>query len=343
VRKSWFLLVALSSAGVAGAQVTQHTGTPPNATHFLDFDSPFVASGPIAGTSNVFTAAGIASVAQFGATWTISGDTITAGSNGSGQSLVVQSNVGGTLSVAGIGQPLSNSGTGGGFDIVLASDATEFGVLFIDQINFNYTVELLDNGISLAINQFNYGGSFPAPPHYWTGPAPFDQIKITFLSSIGVGIDNFAFDGGGAPTSYCTAGTSTNGCTPAMAASAQPSASQANPCALSASGVEGQKTGLFFYGIDNTGFTPSSWGLGTSFLCVKAPTQRTTTQATGGTAGSCDGSLSLDWNAWQLANPTALGNPWLAGEKVYVQGWYRDPPAPKTTNLTDALEMTYVP
>jgi hypothetical protein len=145
------------------------------------------------------------------------------------------------------------------------------------------------------------------------------------------------------PTVYCTAGTSTNGCVPAISASAQPSASLATPCTISVANVEGQKQGLVFYGLDQTGFTPAQWGAGSSFLCVKSPTQRTTPGATGGTLNGCDGALSVDWNAFQLANPTALGNPFAAGAKVYAQGWYRDPPASKTTNLSDAIELTCTP
>jgi hypothetical protein len=145
------------------------------------------------------------------------------------------------------------------------------------------------------------------------------------------------------PTNYCTAGTSTHGCTPSIGASQQPSVAFANPCTVTVSGLEGQKQSLVFYGLDNTGFTPVQWGMGASFLCVKAPTQRTPNQFAGGTVDLCNGSLALDWNAFQTANPTALGNPWMAGEKVYLQGWYRDPPSPKTTNLSDALELTYQP
>jgi hypothetical protein len=57
----------------------------------------------------------------------------------------------------------------------------------------------------------------------------------------------------------------------------------------------------------------------------------------------CDGSFSLNWDAYQAANPAALGQPWAVGSQVFVQAWFRDPPAPKTTNLSNALEMTYVP
>ena len=54
-------------------------------------------------------------------------------------------------------------------------------------------------------------------------------------------------------------------------------------------------------------------------------------------------SFALDWNAFQSANPSALGHPWTAGSKAEVQAWYRDPPASKTTNLSNAVELTYSP
>ena len=76
---------------------------------------------------------------------------------------------------------------------------------------------------------------------------------------------------------------------------------------------------------------------------MKPPAQRTAIQSSGGTLNLCNGSYVLDWNAYQIANPFALGNPWSVDTKVYVQSWFRDPPAPKSTNLSNALEMTYVP
>ena len=145
------------------------------------------------------------------------------------------------------------------------------------------------------------------------------------------------------PVNFCTAGTSSNGCIPILSASANPNVALSNNCLLSASNLEGQKTGLLFYGINNSGFVPQTWGSGTSFLCVKAPTQRTTTQPTGGIAGLCDGSMMLDFGAFQLSNPGSLGQPFAVGNKVYAQAWYRDPPAPKTTNLSNGVELTFVP
>lgn len=143
-----------------------------------------------------------------------------------------------------------------------------------------------------------------------------------------------------APVAYCTAGTTTNGCAAAISANANPSVSLANACNISVTNVEGQKSGLIFYSI--TGQAAVAWNA-SSFLCVKAPTQRTGTQTSGGTVNTCTGSLSLDWNAFQTANPGSLGNPWSAGDTVQVQAWFRDPPAGKATNLSNAVEMTYLP
>jgi hypothetical protein len=141
------------------------------------------------------------------------------------------------------------------------------------------------------------------------------------------------FDTPAGPIGYCTAGTTTNGCNALISASANPSASLATACTLTVANVEGQKVGLVFYSV--SGLNNAPWN-GSSFLCVKAPTQRTAAQNAGGIVGACDGQLVLDWNAYQSSNPGALGNPFAAGMKVWAQGWFRDPPAPGTTNLSNA-------
>ncbi len=141
---------------------------------------------------------------------------------------------------------------------------------------------------------------------------------------------------------YCTAGTSTNGCNASISASGPPSAALASACTLSVANVEGQKLGLILYGVSGSLALP--WGAGSSsFLCVKPPTQRTATQNSGGSFGACNGAFSLDWNAYFAANPLALGSPFSVGAKVHAQGWHRDPPAPKSTNLSNGLELTVAP
>jgi hypothetical protein len=71
--------------------------------------------------------------------------------------------------------------------------------------------------------------------------------------------------------------------------------------------------------------------------------ERTGVQNSGGVSGTCTGTMTLNWNAYQLANIGATGQPWAATNKAYVQGWFRDPPACKTTFLSEALELTYLP
>jgi len=144
-----------------------------------------------------------------------------------------------------------------------------------------------------------------------------------------------------APVAYCTSGTTTNGCVATMSATGTPTAGAASGFTLSASNVEGQKSGLIFYGIN--GQQAVQWGSGSSFLCVKAPTQRLPSQVTGGTASACDGSLSNDFLAFLSATPTALGAPGTAGQTFHAQAWFRDPPAPKTTNLSNGLEFVLCP
>jgi hypothetical protein len=141
---------------------------------------------------------------------------------------------------------------------------------------------------------------------------------------------------------YCTAGTTTNGCTPSMAAVGTPSLSVGpGGFVVQCNGVEGQKQGIIFYGV--TGPLATSWGTSSSFLCVKSPQQRTGTQFTGGNFAVCDGTLQLDLFAYTAANPGALGLPFSNGSKIWLQGWFRDPPSPKTTMMSDALEVTFVP
>jgi hypothetical protein len=145
------------------------------------------------------------------------------------------------------------------------------------------------------------------------------------------------------PVSYCTSGTTTNGCNAQIAASAQPSASFASPCTITVSDVEGQRTGIVFYGLQAL---PQQWcgvGVGTSFLCVKPPTQRSFPQNSNGANNSCGGQLTLDWNSFQQAFPGSLGAPWSSGDKAYVQAWFRDPASCRTTSLSNGLELTYKP
>lgn len=144
-------------------------------------------------------------------------------------------------------------------------------------------------------------------------------------------------------TTYCTAGTTTNGCVPSMSINGVASGTSALPAMLTASGVEGQKSGLIFVGLQQQALP---WAPGSSsFFCVKTPTVRLPpAQNSGGTAGLCDGTIAADINAYvQSTSGTLLGQPVAAGLTFNSQGWFRDPPAPKATNLTNGLNVVFCP
>jgi hypothetical protein len=76
---------------------------------------------------------------------------------------------------------------------------------------------------------------------------------------------------------------------------------------------------------------------------VKLPLQRTPPQNSAGTIGACDGTLQLDWNAFVQTHPNALGLPAQTGDRFWAQAWVRDPQAPKTSSLSDALSFQLCP
>jgi len=141
---------------------------------------------------------------------------------------------------------------------------------------------------------------------------------------------------------YCTAGTTSSGCNASIAAAGVPSAAASSGFTLTTSFVEGSKQGLTFYGLSGPSANP--WGGGsTSFKCVNSPVQRMPAQNTGGTDGACDGTLFYDFLVHIVAHPAWLGAPLASGNVVGAQTWFRDPPAPQTTNLSDAVQWTMVP
>jgi hypothetical protein len=184
------------------------------------------------------------------------------------------------------------------------------------------------------------GGSFSGSNELWTVD-PFSGAHSFVASFAGVvgggGITGLAGFECSAPSTYCTAGTSSHGCAATLSSTGIPTAGATAGFVVTASQVEGQRQGMFFYGLGGPLAEP--WGLGTSWLCVKAPLQRTSLLSSGGTSFSCDGSLAIDWLAWAAAHPGAPGTPLQVGTHAWMQAWYRDPPSPKTTSLSNALRF----
>ena len=89
-------------------------------------------------------------------------------------------------------------------------------------------------------------------------------------------------------SNYCTAGTSAAGCQALLSATGFPSATMTTGFVVTASTVEGQKDGLFFFGTNGPQANP--WGNGTSFQCVLPPVKRAGLLTGSGTIGACDGT-----------------------------------------------------
>ena len=139
-------------------------------------------------------------------------------------------------------------------------------------------------------------------------------------------------------STYCTAGTSAQGCVPLISGQGTPSFDAGSGFDIEIAGLPPQRSGLILFG---AGSASSIWTLGsTSYICVGSPQQRTQVQDSGGAQGACNGTFALDFNAYIGANPGATGGPFTAGQTFHAQGWYRDPGAPKQTNLSNGLQFT---
>lgn len=145
----------------------------------------------------------------------------------------------------------------------------------------------------------------------------------------------------GSITTYCTSGTSVAGCTPSIAGVGVPVVGAPSGFEIVVDQTPGQRLGLIFYAFapDAVPWSPTS----SSLLCVASPLQRTVVVSSGGSPGLCDGELRLDLSTWMQLNQNALGMPFIGGEALYAQGWYRDPGASRQTNLSDALSFSLCP
>ena len=134
---------------------------------------------------------------------------------------------------------------------------------------------------------------------------------------------------------YCTAKLNSCGALPSITAVGTPSASAASGYFVSASGAKALKPGLLLYSTSGPAATPFDGGI----LCLAAPVRRSTLLVdTTGSAGLCNGVLSLDMNAFTAG---ALGgNPApglrVPGTRVDCQFWGRDSVAGSL--LSNALE-----
>ncbi len=136
------------------------------------------------------------------------------------------------------------------------------------------------------------------------------------------------------PAVYCTTTTTSDGCLPECKSNLAPSISGTPPVAISVTNRERDRAGILFYGVEPQQVPRCANG--TTFLCVKSPSQRLPTELSAGGPG-CGASMEFDLTAFFKATPTALGLPVLPRDTFYAQAFFRDPPACKTTGLTQGL------
>ena len=133
---------------------------------------------------------------------------------------------------------------------------------------------------------------------------------------------------------YCTAKTTSSGCTPTIGTSGVPSATAASGFSIRASQVEPGQPGILFVGRNGADALPFQGGL----LCVRPPLERTAVQDSGsGGSPPCAGILTLDLNAAGIC--AAIG----VGYTGWAQGCFRDPPSAGGIGLTDAISFVVCP
>jgi hypothetical protein len=139
------------------------------------------------------------------------------------------------------------------------------------------------------------------------------------------------------PTTYCTAGTSANGCLPVLSTVGHARLSQPDGFEIGVGDIDGARSAILFWG---TAPQAKTWGAA-SWFCIVPPVRRTPVQTTTGAAGSCDGTFSLDFNDWMATYPQKAPS---AGTNVLAQVWYRDPAGQgKTSSMTAGLSFGVCP
>jgi hypothetical protein len=136
------------------------------------------------------------------------------------------------------------------------------------------------------------------------------------------------------PQVYCASQINSQGCLPHAWWTGTASAA-ASTLRVRARDVLNQKVGLLFWAT-----TPNQAPFGGGTLCVGSPLTRTPGQVSGGTIGpdDCTGEFAYQFTSAYL---TAQGL--VPGSVVHAQYWSRDPAAPSTFHLTDAVRFSVLP
>jgi hypothetical protein len=241
-------------------------------------------------------------------------------------------------------------------EITFDQPARRFGGWFASTwVQGSGQAEFFDPGGALIGSQpFALAACSMTCPWTWNGweipGAGVSRIALSTPTALGGHFElddlQLGFVCDGAAERYCTAKTNSLGCTPAISAAGQPSASASSGWIVSAGPVRNQQIGLLMYSLSGRAAIPYQGG----WLCLAAPIQRTIAVASGGTAlpaQDCSGVYALDLNAFAAGALGGAPKPELkqAGTLVDCQWWGRDVgfAPPSDTALSDALEYTVCP
>jgi hypothetical protein len=237
---------------------------------------------------------------------------------------------------------LGGSTSGGDHPDIETEPWRQWISLRFDSQNTPYVAyQMFDNGLKAAVRKFDGASWVPV------GSLGFSAGQADYLS---LAIDKsdvpwIAFRDGAvgqrltvmrympATYTYCTASTSSSGCTADISASGSPSIADAAPFVVRANHVMNHHLGVLLYGT-----APGQAPFGAGSLCIASPIKRAGAQDSGGnTSGiDCSGGLGLDFNVVLHAGV----DPNLAvGQGVFVQYWYRDAQNPLGPGLSNALRF----
>ena len=331
-----------SITGLSGIQLVPRESAGINVDLGTNFGVPTASYGAASGMAGTWNMVGIgvtALVAPFGAASSVSVNVVASSEQGFGggisteAQLLLSDNI---VALSGTGWSASFSGLLDG----------PYQVFLYASSNANVTTgSMLVGGVSVASIVGDLGGTLIEGTSWVQVPVVVNggSLAISGISSTGTQISGLA----GiqlvplAPTvTYCTSGFSAIGCQALICSTGIASATASSGFTLEATGVEGAKDGLFFFGTN--GRQANSWGNGTSFQCVVPPVKRAGLLTGTGTPGACDGFFSQDLNARWTAKPAQ--NPG-AGAVVQAQLWYRDPfnTSNQTTSFSNAIEFVVRP
>jgi hypothetical protein len=179
----------------------------------------------------------------------------------------------------------------------------------------------------------------------------FNPNNLAGLSIPPVELDSIAIpavwllraEGGvAAPTSYCTAKLTANGCSPTIGSTGTASATAGSGFNVTGTNFINNKSCLLFYGVSGRATTPFQGGT----LCVNAQIKRTPGTNTFGNPppNDCSGIPTIDMNSFAVGGlgGTPLAALTVFGTVVDCQWWGRDPgySPPNNTQLSNALEYT---